>query len=353
MSADSTRSSGVSRLVRSLTKKTPEPSPSPSRTPSATSVTPPTHPPRIPKQKLTAFEKFAQLGKKKDKKSDFPPPSWFDDDGQSVTAEAEAVPLPRTPDPDNDKKDLAADGDITAEEDGKSTDAIADDVERPLEAASLARKIQDMISALPVLSAYSSTTSLSSSQTTITPTHPGDLPSTDNPPADNLNILDGPPPSPITDSKLISLLSSASIMNGSLSKGGQSVWSVLDRLRSPKASAKVPGGHRAEEDDDDEDEDASVMMYAPLQPDNNSEVEVARSEICSVDEEGEVISERPGPDVLQNGNENEKDKGGRERSNGEGKGKGKAKEKKVKEVRVWLPSADKISVQAMWWGYRL
>jgi hypothetical protein len=146
-------------------------------------------------------------------------------------------------------------------------------------------------------------------------------------------------------------------MNGSLSKGRQSVWSVLDRLRSPtsKDSAKAPGGHRAEEEEDDDDDDSSVMMYAPLQPDSNSEVEVARSEICSVDEEGEVISERPGPDMNKPDMQNEKDKVGRERSNGEGKGKGKAKEetKRVKEVRVWVPSAEKISVQAMWWGYRL
>jgi hypothetical protein len=318
--------------------------------------------PRLPKQKLTAFERFTQLGKKKEKKPDFPPAAWFDHgqkESGSVTAEAEAVPLPLTPDPENRKEPISKEAVGQDSELKEGNDATPD--ERPPEPTSLARKIQDLIAALPVISAYSSSSSLSSSQSTVSPVPPGETP-IDIPPADSANGSPPmpPPPAPITDSKLISLLSSATIMNGSLSKGTQSVWSVLDRLRSPtsKDSAKSPGvtdEHRAEEDDDDDD-NLSVMMYAPLQPDTNSEVEVARSETCSVDEEGEVISERPGrdmnkPEVPQNG----KDKVGWGQSNGEGKGKGKAKEetKKLKEVRVWVPSAEKISVQASWWGYRL
>jgi hypothetical protein len=239
------------------------------------------------------------------------------------------------------------------------TEAIAGGVEQPPEPFSLARKIQELITALPVLSAYSSNSALSSSQSTSTPTTDANA-ATDIQSASNTN---DPPPIPappvsITDSRLISLLSSATIMNGSLSKGRQSVWSVLDRLRSSATSAgerssETSGQHVEEEDDDD---NSSVMMYAPLQPDANSEVEVARSEICSIDEEGEVVSERSGeimnkPHTIQNG----EGQPGQSQSNGEGKGKNRGEERNrnVKEVRVWIPSTEKVSLQATWWGYRL
>jgi hypothetical protein len=100
------------------------------------------------------------------------------------------------------------------------------------------------------------------------------------------------------------------------------------------------------------------MMYAPLQPDDNSEVEIARSEICSVDDEGEIIAERPGED-LNHPRDSQKDEGKAEEqrpigeSEEQGREKGKGQTKKVKEIRVWLPSTTKISIQAMWWGYRL
>lgn len=97
------------------------------------------------------------------------------------------------------------------------------------------------------------------------------------------------------------------------------------------------------------------MMYTPLQPDDRSEVEIARSEICSVDDEGEIMSERP--EDMNNSEvwQKEKDKARRVQSSGEGKGKGNMTEetKKVREVRVWVPSAENISLQATWWGYRL
>ena len=349
-------STGVSRLVRSLSKnptKVLDGSPTPSGTPSTISVTPnatvTTNVHRIPKQKLTAFERFTQLGRKKDKKPNFPPAAWFDGEAElSVTAVAEGIPLSPTPAIESGVGD--AGGGVT-EQDNSSKDR-SDEAERP-EPTSLARKIQDLISALPALSAYSSSSSsLLSNKPTTSST------STDTP----ADIPDGsppmPPPAPIADSKLISLLSSATIMNGSLSRGKQSVWSILDRLRSPNSKTSTEGqnaqGEHLEEDDDD---DSSVMMYAPLQPDASSEVEIARSEICSVDEEGDVISERPGDDLNKlEVSQNEKGEARREQSNGEGKGKGKGKAKeteKVKEVRVWVPSTEKISLQATWWGYRM
>ena len=364
---ESTLSTGVSRLVRSLsrnaTKSADVASPLP-RTSSATSVskepaTKNTDVRGIPKQKLTAFERFTQLGKKKDKKPEFPPSSWFDGKTEpSVTAEATPIVL-STLTSENGKTLTGEASEMVVEQDDVAKESMAEEVERAPEPTFLARKIQDMISALPVLSAYSSSTSLSSPKAAVSSTSTVANDASASPPL--VDDTDGsppmPPPAPITDSKLISLLSSATIMNGSLSKGRQSVWSVLDRLRSPtaKSVAKGPSQHSAEEDDDDDD-DSSVMMYAPLEPDASSEVEIARSEICSIDEEGEVISERPGEDM----NKPEMppkatDKAGQGGSSDDGKGKGKAVEgtKKVKEVRVWVPSTEKISLQATWWGYRL
>src|ERR1700691_2001845 len=109
--SESTLSTGVSRLVRSLSKnptKTTDVSPSPNRTPSATAnetAVKSTDVHRIPKQKLTAFELFTQLGKKKDQKPEFPPRAWFDGQAEpSVTAVAETVPLPPTPATDDGKE---------------------------------------------------------------------------------------------------------------------------------------------------------------------------------------------------------------------------------------------------------
>jgi hypothetical protein len=365
--SESTSSTGVSRLVRSISNnliKTTDVSP-PSRNtsvPSNETATKNAYVYRIPKHKLTAFELFAQLGKRKQKKPEFPPASWLNGHTElSIDEEAEAVSLAPTSIGNGISLDGNANKEVASEGDVSKAAAVADEVEPLPEPISLARRIQDLIAALPVLSAYSSSTSLSSAKPaapSATSTAPEDTPTLL--PADH---TDGqapptpPPPAPIADSKLISFLSSGTIMNGSLSKGRQSVWSVLDRLRSPTVKDPVKGSneHRAEDDEDDDD-NSSVMMYAPLQPDDRSEVEIARSEICSVDEQGDVISERPGDDINKpESSQKGTDNVGRGHSSGNAKGGGKVPEemKKVKEVRVWVPSSEKISVQATWWGYRL
>ena len=91
---------------------------------------------------------------------------------------------------------------------------------------------------------------------------------------------DGPPPMPIspalvTDSKLIAYLSSSSIMNGSISNGTQSVWSVLDKLRATRGSWKEATidpktGDEGEQASDEDFDDKSVMVYSPLQPNASS-----------------------------------------------------------------------------------
>ncbi|PIL32153.1 hypothetical protein GSI_06859 [Ganoderma sinense ZZ0214-1] len=172
-------------------------------------------------------------------------------------------------------------------------------------------------------------------------------------------------PSPIPNSRLISLLSSPSMMNGSSTQGRQSVWTLLDNLRltalqpsangSAGTSQDTAGGTQGVgfvEDDD------SVMLYGPLIPDEDSSVELARSEIVSVDENGSIInvildnapppgSASPPPSPASNV-----------------KTTGfhwhwpfhhdtTPPPPKTIQKRVWVPSTTQLSVQVMWWGYRL
>lgn len=77
------------------------------------------------------------------------------------------------------------------------------------------------------------------------------------------------------------------------------------------------------------------------------------------------MSERPGEDMntprVQTRELHPADAGeGRKRQVGgdaavpaTGKGQDGKTAKKLREVRVWLPSATQISFQATWWGYRL
>jgi hypothetical protein len=121
-----------------------------------------------------------------------------------------------------------------------------------------------------------------------------------------------PPPgtTPIADAELIEMLSSATIMNGSSSRGKRtSVWSVLEDFRAPRpwprkrnrtrsrkeSTSDAMGNANAdatpgeyddgqvveEEDEGDGDafsDESSIMMYSPLMPTTSSLVELAETE---------------------------------------------------------------------------
>lgn len=202
-----------------------------------------------------------------------------------------------------------------------------------------------MLSTIPPI--FSSTTPTSNATPAAT--------TTDNP--NTLNMIQDP--------KMISFLSSPSVMNGSVSKGRQSVWSVLDRLkgRMPApldggpADASMPAAHSPEVgkeglvDEEQDDDDSSIMLYGPLLPDADSEVELAQSEVVHGDEKGEETDD---------GEKAKKDKspsiwpftGRKSKSEGE-KNDGRVHLHGSKDKRVWVPSDTKISLQIMWWGYRL
>ncbi|KAI0003841.1 hypothetical protein BJV74DRAFT_881637 [Russula compacta] len=213
-----------------------------------------------------------------------------------------------------------------------------------------------------------------------------------------------PGPVPITDSRFLALLGNANVMSGSLDKGRQSVFAILDRLRRPSAHATEAPADAAPSSTSDEEQDDSIMLYGPLVPSEDSEVELAASDIMSVFDDGETVEyeqparplsfaaaggqltprspspSRPGEPTQQEGpadarqSDTQKDpgsvgwfdtwkgkviEGGKLVSDKVAEGTKSLKEKMadgrkvVKTKTRWVPSPDKISVQATWWGYRL
>ncbi|KAM5538215.1 hypothetical protein V8D89_008102 [Ganoderma adspersum] len=172
-------------------------------------------------------------------------------------------------------------------------------------------------------------------------------------------------PSPIPNSRLISLLSSPTMMNGSSTQGRQSVWKLLDNLRL--SSLQPSGGSSAGTSQDSAggtqgvdfvEDDDSVMLYGPLIPDEDSLVELARSEIVSVDENGTVVNvimdNAPPPGSASR----PPSPAGNVKTTGFHwhwpfhRDAPPPPPQTIKK-RVWVPSTTKLSLQVMWWGYRL
>ncbi|TFK59628.1 hypothetical protein BDN72DRAFT_965985 [Pluteus cervinus] len=177
-----------------------------------------------------------------------------------------------------------------------------------------------------------------------------------------------PPPAPtVIQEKLMKLLSSATFMNGSKDQERPSVWSVLDGLGKPG------GGGDGEDDGGGEGEageptmeypdNTSIMLTSPLIPTKDDLVELASSDFMpftpsAYDTEATVVEE---------GEEEEQEKipeagwmdvwpltmfmgAG---SSARVESKPPARVGKQQQQRVWTPSKDKLSIEAMWWGYRI
>ncbi|EIW83071.1 hypothetical protein CONPUDRAFT_152114 [Coniophora puteana RWD-64-598 SS2] len=264
-------------------------------------------PPAIPKAKLSAVNRFLRLARNgREEKVIFPPPSWFANDDVVPTTGSVTI---------NEPQDLPAPGagvPNTPPDNGTITPGNESDPET-LEPETLARRIQAMIGLLPAAASSFSLTPRSPP----TVTNPAE-PDTPQPTAPSV-ASSSEPSLPFTveaseqgtftpatsvapsaeDSRFIAFLSSASVMNGSLERGRQSVWEVLERLRQPSKKVAAPptktDGSPApplESGLEDIDDNSSVMFTAPLEPDASSEVEVAQSEIVSIDKNGEK-SRRP------------------------------------------------------------
>lgn len=170
-----------------------------------------------------------------------------------------------------------------------------------------------------------------------------------SPPADAQGKAPAPKKDQAADTEVLRLLSSASAMNqDSRSRG--SVWNVLDRL--------TPG--RPKKGGNDE---GSVMFSAPLFITENSKVEVAHSEMRAVEEhesdseDGKPQSSKFANLVNRMGMDGMFGKKKTEEAKVEEtevvEVKAEPAKPKVKEVRVWRPSPENISLQCSWWGYRM
>ena len=300
-------------------------------------------PPRLPVQKLGAFARFKSLTGSLSLKNTytksqdeivFPPPSWFINEDM-ITPSIGGVsnepmrhsPLPEAQ-PQRSDSDRAAEMPLVAE---------------APEPVSLAMKIRQLINSLPLPTITTKKGTLGFTQAAnkgpavVTGNHEPDDFS-----AEILRDGEGPPIPTVVDANMVELLSSESVMNGDTvaregDQGGkgsyrQSVWSVLERLRSGRVGGE--GTERKGEDTSGRDLEGGIMMYSPLEPTPESEVELAES-VEPLESHG---------------------------STGAGTGKGKGKEQPsgsppVSKVpvpeKIWVPSTTKLSLYTTWWGYRL
>ncbi|KIM69770.1 hypothetical protein SCLCIDRAFT_725234 [Scleroderma citrinum Foug A] len=197
-----------------------------------------------------------------------------------------------------------------------------------------------------------------------------------------IELPGSPPTSPtgvVNDWKLLGFLSPRAA-NRSIEPDRQSILSALDLLRSPRGKRQEDLSSPVESTStvlDCVDDNNSVMMYGPLEPDDTSEVEIACSEIVSVYEDGDEIRTPqarfvPLPtesieQILMGANESPEGCKGKEKGSCNEVDSepfippdepwksplSKNGQLPEREYRVWVPSLTKISVQTMWWGFRM
>jgi hypothetical protein len=129
--------------------------------------------------------------------------------------------------------------------------------------------------------------------------------------------------------KFLATLSDQALMAGS--PGQESVWSILERTKFDfKANILADAMAQGKQTEPDN----SVMIYAPLFPDDNSKVELAKYRLVKVplDElDGESLNAAAWWPPSEWGK----------------------KTPPTKTIRVWIPSTTQISVQFSWWGFRM
>ncbi|KAG2129830.1 uncharacterized protein EDB93DRAFT_1256106 [Suillus bovinus] len=352
----------VPRFVRSLSKASATTEQSPSTVhvgaePRASSL--PSSASQILQAKSNTIDKLLKYARKA-KRPGFPPSSWLVEEGnqaqQPITPTAAS--LHASPIIDDEIQEAGSSATVDAIQfDGGGEVGVESE---PPEPDTLARRIQAMIASLPSVPSGLPT---SFPQFYTTPSGTPVIDPNDSPPISSPGF---------SDSKLTTFLTSFSVMNGSIDRGRESVWSVLDRLRSPITKRDGSAESNAVEPRtgaEYEDDNGSVMMYGPLEPTEDSEIEIARSEIVSLNGDGEEIRTPqltfvplPSESIEQVLAQSESSGTGKQRAGHEQVPSSSSVEPKDMttvavsepvEYRVWLPSPTKISVQAMWWGFRI
>ena len=166
------------------------------------------------------------------------------------------------------------------------------------------------------------------------------------------------------DQQLFQALSSPILMNGSLDGRRTSVWRALEEMDS-RPSAELSRDDAVSEPFD---EPSSVMVYSPLLPVQGSVVELAQSEVISEQEEGQdqvhahelEIETTPVPPSIPALSWTNSLTSWFTKSSqptppppAESSMTPRTRERHLRVQRAWVPSKDKLSIQCMWWGYRM
>ncbi|KIO31763.1 hypothetical protein M407DRAFT_124436 [Tulasnella calospora MUT 4182] len=175
------------------------------------------------------------------------------------------------------------------------------------------------------------------------------------------------PVPPVGDSTLLGYIASPEVMNGaqatpsSMGKQRRSVWQVLDELVPYKPPVVPAPGSKTdgEEDPEKEASETSLMMCAPLIPDANSKVELAKSTVINAPEadgEDQSLTSK----VIAKGiaatlwpGKLKRPWGKKKKEKPSDSDPAPSSKKPEKEVKVWIPSKTAISFQVAWWGYRI
>ena len=164
----------------------------------------------------------------------------------------------------------------------------------------------------------------------------------------------GSPVPPEMDKDLIRMLGSEEIMNGQSTNDTKSnpkekntpqqtsnIWNILASLKSNIAmkGSETPSQSAVEEDDE------SVMMYAPLEPTNDSKLELAESETVL-----EYVDDPLSPASTSTPESDNKIEGSKDASTSQTL---PTPARKSREKHKWVPSTTNLSLLATWWGYRI
>ncbi|KAF5355760.1 hypothetical protein D9756_003702 [Leucocoprinus leucothites] len=271
---------------------------------------------RFPTAKAAALARWRMfadtvISRRQTEKPIFPPPSWEIDklviDSNSGWDKTEFEPPSKTPSEEENVAKLA--------ETVVSTEVPVDLEPEDTGPLTFAQRIRDLIESLPLPGAF-------------TPSRQSTTVEAPDPEPNVLKAEDGstgPPVPPGVDQELVLMLSSEEVMNGDEGEGSnqgtqrQSIWNMLSSMKWKGKEKEMDREQASSSPTPSLTQDHGLMMYSPLEPANDSKVELA--EVCSLSDTtarlGSPVLDQPGEDA------------------------------------EWVPSTTQISVYATWWGYRL
>lgn len=162
------------------------------------------------------------------------------------------------------------------------------------------------------------------------------------------------------DKTLIHMLSSEEIMNGQPANGvnsapneknrsRHSIWNILASLKS-NTGWKDSEGSINPPPSAVEEAHGSFMMYAPLEPTNDSQLEFAESEILLEDVDSDPV---PSASASTTNHPESEEKVEESTSASSTSNSTPTPTRKGNEKHTWVPSTTQLSFLAAWWGYRL